>query len=152
MHHEGCHLRGQPVVDYHVARPRLVEHRHDVALAERRPLGAGDEPNARDIALVTNGIAAYVAAYILYQAVVAYRHVAQHGIAYARMPREPLVNLDLLVKQPEADIAVKSHVMYVCRAEILGHANACPVFGRAALPLQRLNLVYCQRTHHTMFL
>ena len=142
LDHEGGKLAVQESEHHDVAFAHLVEHRHHVALAEGGALDGLHHTDVGDVAVGSDGVVVDVVAYVLYQTVVADSHIAQGGIAYARVLAEAGAHLNGTLEDAKADVAVEHHVVQIVGREIFAHAHGSPVFSLAAVEFQDINLLF----------
>ena len=129
LYHQGGELGVESVEYHHVAVAHLVEDRYHLALAE-----------------VGIGCGVYQA-YVVYQAVVADRHVSQRGVADARVACKALGNLDFLAEVPQTYAPEELYIIYIVAAEILVHKDSRPILCRTPLLQECVYLMFVQTSH-----
>jgi hypothetical protein len=97
LHHEGSQLTVEIGEENHVSFAHLVEHAHQITLAEGSSLGGFHRRDVGDVAVITNGVVIDEVAHVLDETVVSDGYVSQGGIVDAGMLYEALAHLHILV-------------------------------------------------------
>jgi hypothetical protein len=143
FNHESSKLTIQVIEQYQVAITHFIQYRDEIALSIRCSFRGFKRTDIGNIAIVTNRIIVDVIADILYQAVIAHRHVSKRGIVDSRMLYETLANLNTLFEIAKVDVAIKHHSMKEVGLEILRNLHVRPIFRPTTVVFQYDNLFFC---------